>query len=100
MKKALLSIFISGASFLAVNAQINIQWQTRYSSAGTNIDRAEDMAMDAAGNVYVTGLGQGVSGNFDYVTIKYDAVGTEIWRTEYNGTGNSLDEAHAIAVDP
>ena len=100
MKKALLSIFISGASFLAVNAQINIQWQTRYSSAGTNIDRAEDMAMDGAGNVYVTGLGQGVSGNFDYVTIKYDAVGTEIWRTEYNGTGNSLDEAHAIAVDP
>ena len=100
MKKALLSIFISGASFLAVNAQINIQWQTRYSSAGTNIDRAEDMAMDAAGNVYVTGLGQGVSGNFDYVTIKYDAVGTEIWRTEYNGTGNSLDEAHAVAVDP
>jgi uncharacterized delta-60 repeat protein len=100
MKKVLLSIFISGASFLAVNAQINIQWQTRYSSAGTNIDRAEDMAMDAAGNVYVTGLGQGVSGNFDYVTIKYDAVGTEIWRTEYNGAGNSLDEAHAIAVDP
>jgi uncharacterized delta-60 repeat protein len=100
MKKVLLSIFISGASFLAVNAQINIQWQTRYSSAGTNIDRAEDMAMDAAGNVYVTGLGQGVSGNFDYVTIKYDAVGTEIWRTEYNGTGNSLDEAHAVAVDP
>jgi len=100
MKKVLLSIFISGASFLAVNAQINIQWQTRYSSAGTNIDRAEDMAMDAAGNVYVTGLGQGVSGNFDYVTIKYDAVGTEIWRTEYNGAGNSLDEAHAVAVDP
>jgi uncharacterized delta-60 repeat protein len=100
MKKVLLSIFISGASFQAVNAQINIQWQTRYSSAGTNIDRAEDMAMDAAGNVYVTGLGQGVSGNFDYVTIKYDAVGTEIWRTEYNGTGNSLDEAHAVAVDP
>lgn len=100
MKKALLSIFISGASFLAVNAQINIQWQTRYSSAGTNIDRAEDMVLDGAGNVYVTGLGQGVSGNFDYVTIKYDAVGTEIWRTEYNGSGNGLDEAHAIAVDP
>lgn len=100
MKKVLLFTFISGASFLAANAQINIQWQTRYSSAGTNIDRAEDMAMDAAGNVYVTGLGQGVSGNFDYVTIKYDAVGTEIWRTEYNGAGNSLDEAHAVAVDP
>ncbi len=100
MKKALLSIFISGALLGEINAQINIQWQTRYSSAGTNIDRAEDMALDGAGNVYVTGLGQGVSGNFDYVTIKYDPTGAEIWRTEYNGTGNSLDEAHAITLDP
>lgn len=99
MKKLLLSIIISGTSFLALNAQINIQWQTRYSSAGSFADRAEDLFLDASGNTYVTGLGRGASGNFDYVTIKYDAVGTQVWRTEYNGTGNGLDEAHAITVD-
>lgn len=99
MKKLLLSILISGTSFLALNAQINIQWQTRYSSAGSNIDKAEDMFVDGSGNVYVTGIGLGASGNFDYITIKYDAVGTQVWRMEYNGPGNSLDEAHAITVD-
>ncbi len=99
MKKLLLLLIISGTSFLALNAQINIQWQTRYSSVGSNIDRAEDMFMDGSGNVYVTGLGLGASGNFDYVTIKYDPAGVELWRMEYNGPGNGLDEAHAITVD-
>lgn len=80
-------------------AQVNIQWQTRYTSAGSNIDRAEDMVIDAAGNVYVTGLGQGTSGNFDFVTIKYDNNGNQQWVAQYNGPGNGLDEAHAIAVD-
>lgn len=99
MKKALLFFFISGTSFLALNAQINIQWQTRYTSAGSNVDRAEDLFLDAAGNTYVTGLGLGASGNFDYITIKYDPTGAQVWRSEYNGPGNSLDDAHAITVD-
>ncbi len=99
MKKILLSIFISGASFLTVSAQINIQWQTRYTSAGSNVDRAEDLFKDAAGNIYVTGLGLGASGNFDYITIKYDPTGAQVWKSEYNGPGNSLDDAHAITVD-
>lgn len=99
MKKILLSIFISTASFFALNAQINIQWQTRYTSAGSNVDRAEDLVKDASGNIYVTGLGLGASGNFDYITIMYDPTGAQVWRSEYNGPGNSLDDAHAITVD-
>lgn len=98
MKKTLLffcSLFLSLLGF----SQVNIQWQVRYTSAGSNVDRAEDMVIDAAGNVYVTGLGQGPGGNFDYTTIKYDNNGNQIWIAQYNGPGNGLDEAHAIAVD-
>ena len=98
MKKGILSSIII-LCFLSLNAQVNIQWQTRYSSTGSNTDKAEDMVIDASGNVYVTGIAQGTSGNFDYVTIKYNASGVQQWKSEYNGTGNSLDEAHAIAVD-
>lgn len=94
----LIFIFFIAFSIQSI-AQINIQWQTRYTSAGNNIDRAEDMVIDAAGNVYVTGLGQGASGNFDFVTIKYDNNGVQQWVAQYNGPGNGLDEAHAIAVD-
>ena len=99
MKKLLLSIIISGTSFLVLHAQINIQWQTRYTSAGSFSDKAEDLFLDGAGNVYITGIGRGASGNFDYITIKYNPTGTQVWRMEYNGPGNSLDEAHAITVD-
>lgn len=100
MKKLLLSIVISGTSVLALNAQINIQWQTRYTSAGSFADRAEDLFLDASGNVYVTGIGRGASGtSFDYITIKYDPAGVQLWKSEYNGPGNILDEAHAITVD-
>ena len=99
MEKKLLSFLISATLLGSLSAQVNIQWQSRYTSAGSNIERSEDMAMDAAGNVYVTGLGKGVSGNFDYVTVKYGPTGTQLWTAEYNGPGNSLDDSHAIAVD-
>ncbi len=98
MKKYLLLTFFVIVSLFSFS-QVNIQWQQRYTSAGSNVDRAEDMVIDASGNVYVTGLGQGSSGNFDYVTIKYDNNGTQLWVAQYNGPGNGLDQAHAIAVD-
>ncbi len=99
MKKHLLAVIFYISFITGSFAQINVQWQTRYTSSGSNVDKAEDMVMDAAGNVYVTGLGIGTSTNFDYVTIKYNSAGVQQWIAQYNGPGNGLDEAHAIAVD-
>lgn len=98
MKKLIFCFFLC-LSFITGIAQVNIFWQIRYSSTGINTDKAEDMVIDASGNVYVTGIARGDAGNFDYVTIKYNASGVQQWKSEYNGTGNSFDEAHAIAVD-
>ncbi|MDQ3047179.1 MAG: SBBP repeat-containing protein [Bacteroidota bacterium] len=99
MKKSLLLSFILILTFFTGISQVNVQWQVRYSSTGANVDRAQDMVMDAAGNVYVTGIARGASGNFDYVTIKYNSAGVQQWLSEYNGPGNSLDEAHAVTID-
>lgn len=99
MKKRIFLFLILTALFLKGEAQINIQWATRYTSSGNNVDRAEDIAIDAGGNVYVTGIGLGASGNFDYITIKYNSVGAQQWKAEYNGPGNGLDDAHAIVLD-
>jgi hypothetical protein len=98
MKKQLLFLLCC-ALFFNASAQVNIQWQKRYSSSGSFSDKAEDMVMDASGNIYVTGVGRGSSGTLDYVTIKYNSSGTQQWVAEYNGPGNGLDEAHAIAID-
>jgi uncharacterized delta-60 repeat protein len=55
--------------------------------------------VDKSGNVYVTGYSSVSGAGYDYVTIKYDANGKQLWATGYNGPGNSTDFPYAIAVD-
>ena len=72
-------------------------WVARYD--GVSSDYAYALAVDASGNVYVTGKSYGSGTNYDYVTVKYDPDGNQLWVQRYNGTGNDDDTAEAIAVD-
>ncbi|MDZ7292347.1 MAG: SBBP repeat-containing protein [candidate division KSB1 bacterium] len=74
------------------------QWVVLYNGPENGKDGALALAVDTAGNVYVTGYSSSVSSE-DYATIKYDAFGVQQWVARYNGPGNHLDDAHAIAVD-
>ena len=80
-------------------SQVSQQWVARYNGSLNGSDRATAMAVDAAGNVYVTGSSQVGEANSDYATIKYDANGNQLWVSTYNGTGNGGDGASAIAID-
>jgi uncharacterized delta-60 repeat protein len=75
------------------------QWVARYSGPGGAMDLANAIAVDASGNVYVTGASVGLGTGFDYATVKYDSSGQEQWVARYNGPGNDDDEAYGIAVD-
>lgn len=75
------------------------QWVATYSGTGNGTDHAYAIAVDGSGNVYVTGTSLGSGSNYDYATIKYDASGTQQWVARYNGTGNGIDTATALAVD-
>lgn len=74
-------------------------WVARYNGPGNDVDDAEAMEADDAGNVYVTGYSSGADGLLDYATIKYDSSGQQRWVSRYNGPGNSYDVAIAIDVD-
>ena len=88
------------ASTLVLRAQLGTQlWAT--TSNIINFDHAYAVAVDASGNVIVTGysIGSGL-GTSDYYTAKYAAAdGTILWEKLYNGTGNYRDIASAVTLD-
>jgi uncharacterized delta-60 repeat protein len=70
-------------------------WVERYDNNGD--DEAADIAIDTAGNIYVTGRSQD-GGDFDYFTIKYDSSRNMVWRVRYDNTYGD-DEARALVID-
>ncbi|MEI6945598.1 SBBP repeat-containing protein [Paraflavisolibacter sp. H34] len=74
-------------------------WARRYNGTENGHDIASAVAVDASGNVYVTGRSPGTGSIEDYLTIKYNAAGIEQWVARYNGDGNGFDEATDVAVD-
>lgn len=75
------------------------QWAVRYNGPANFIDIANAIAVDAAGNVYVTGISTGTISLSDYATVKYNSAGQEQWVARYNGPSNGTDEAFSITVD-
>ncbi|MCH8147677.1 MAG: SBBP repeat-containing protein [Planctomycetes bacterium] len=84
----------------------NVLWAT--SAGGTSIDIGNSIAVDAAGNSYVTGDFFGTAtfgpftltslGSFDIFVVKYDTNGTVVWAQSAGGTG-IFDMGKGIAVD-
>ena len=61
-------------------------------------DEAEAVAMDKAGNVYVTGGAERADGTMDVITVKYLPDGTVAWTKSHNNAGARFDRGLAIAV--
>jgi len=81
------------------NSVGNQQWVARYNGPGNDWDVATSIALDDAGNVYVTGWSFGSGTNYDYATIKYNSAGEEQWVARYDGPASNWDDATAIAID-
>ncbi len=72
-------------------------WVRRYNAG--KADYAFAMALDAQGNIYVTGASYNSENYFDYATIKYNPEGELLWEQRYDGPANGYDVATALAVD-
>ena len=74
-------------------------WTKRYNGDADGSDYGTSIAVDPAGNVYVTGGSTGSTTNVDYVTIKYNSAGRARWASRYSSAGSNWDEGRSVAVD-
>ncbi len=75
------------------------QWVSRYNGTANNIDQATAITVDQNGNVYTTGYCSNTGTSYDYVTVKYNSAGTQLWAAVFNGAANFADVAWDLAVD-
>jgi uncharacterized delta-60 repeat protein len=95
MKRGL--CFFAAIAASAAQAQVSESWSHRYNGP-VNLDIAYSVALDAGGNVFVTGESQGVGTNVDFTVLKLSPSGALLWESRYHG-GSGADRARALAVD-
>jgi len=77
----------------------NEAWVKRYNGPGDFNDGAEAIAVDILSNLYVTGTSYGGETGNDYVTIKYDSDGNDLWVRRFNGLSNDDDLVNGLELD-
>ena len=109
------NVFVAGTSFregfsqtgntdisiYKTDANGNRVWARTFNGSGNYKDGAVDLAVDAAGSVYITGfasVGSGPGEDYDYVTVKYSASGALLWSKYYSGNGGE-DIPRSLKVD-
>ncbi len=77
------------------------EWTARYNGPDSLGDFATGIAIDSAGNIYLTGVSGSLGTYTDYATVKYNSLGVQQWVARYNGPGVVLsrDLASYIAID-
>jgi uncharacterized delta-60 repeat protein len=84
--------------------RVNEEWVRIYDEG--SMDKTAGLAVDAQGNVYVTGTSQrevkvpnGSYYDYHFTTVKYSPAGQELWVRHYNSPGSKCDSATAMTVD-
>jgi len=79
---------------------ILVEWVREITTTpSSSMDAPADVAVDAQGNVYVTGKSEGQASTYDYLTVKYNSLGVVQWSARYDGPLHGFDIPNAIAID-
>ncbi len=66
------------------------QFVLLYNGTGNSFDEGKTISVDNAGFIYVCGSTT-TAGGQDYLAIKYNASGSLVWASSYNGTASGTD---------
>lgn len=84
----------AGNDYITIKYTINGAQIWAKPFGGKSDDKASSVAIDKAGNIYVTGISNG-----DFGTVKYSPQGELLWDAKYNGPASGNDAANNICVD-
>lgn len=103
------NVFVSGSSYrvstsndyaTVAYSRSGVPLWTNYYDGGAfkGDDRAQAIAVDQSGNVFVTGYSAGLA--YDYATIAYASNGLALWTNRYAGPSDLYhnDQAYALAA--
>jgi outer membrane protein assembly factor BamB len=74
----------------------NSVWTNTFKSSPTSVETPSDVAVDADGNIFVTG--SSIDGTIKFLTIKYASDGSPLWINSYSLVGS--ESAQRVIVDP
>lgn len=93
----------TGSSFdyltIKYNSSGDTLWVRYYDGGANHYDYGHAMAIDNAGNVYVTGRSITSGTHYDMTTVKYNSSGVLQWAAVYAGAYGDDDEGNDIVVD-
>jgi len=102
------NVYVTGSSLdpVSSNDYVTIKynsngdsiWVRKYDGPGNHSDKANSIAVDGSGNVYVTGSSEGNGTGSNYATIKYNSSGVQQWVQRYGGAGG-YDAPRSIVID-
>jgi len=98
--------FVNGVGPVAlvfrVNADGTVAWRSIASAGNGNEFMVTSLTTDAYGNVYMAGAARGCCGQMDtdFVVVKYNAAGREVWRTSAAGSAALNDQALQVLAGP
>lgn len=75
------------------------KWKRTYSTGYSGSDVGRGIAIDSLGYLYVAGRGSDSFYKQNYITIKYDSLGNQIWLAKYQNTSSSFDILNSLSLD-
>ena len=95
MKKIIVVLFL--LTFSNCFSQVSQEWTSRFNNSGSMVRNS--VKSDSKGNIYVIGVNYNSLTGKDFLLIKYNSNGTQLWNRIFNDTSNADDIPAAFTID-